>query len=104
MTMKKHKNFRALPDSVRGGDEYWVERAKIEFVEGLVREMENRSITRAQLAERIGASTAYITKVLRGDTNFTIESMVKLTRALGGNLSVQVTGKERRSRHPIAAA
>ncbi len=89
--MKLNKNFRALADGVRGSDEYWVERAKIEFVEGLAREMEIRSITRAQLAGRIGASAAYITKVLRGDTNFTIETMVKLARAVSEALVVQVT-------------
>jgi len=84
------KNFKAFADKARRSDAYWAEHLKIEFAEELGRLMERRGVTRAQLAERIGSSAAYITKALRGDTNFTIESMVKLVRALGGKLEVRI--------------
>ena len=89
--MKSHKSIKAFADELRNSDEYWVERVKIEFVEGLARQMQTHSISRAQLAEKIGASAAYITKALRGETNFTIETMVKLARAVSEDMSLQVT-------------
>lgn len=89
--MKSHKSIKAFADELRNSDEYWVERVKIEFVEGLARQMQTHSMSRAQLAEKIGASAAYITKALRGETNFTIESMVKLARAVSEDMTLQVT-------------
>lgn len=47
-------------------------------------------LTYAALAKKIGTSAAYITKVFRGDSNLTIESMVKLARASGGRLNIEV--------------
>jgi transcriptional regulator with XRE-family HTH domain len=47
-------------------------------------------ITRSDLARRLGVSPAYITKVLRGNVNFTVESMVRLVRAAGGEVKIQV--------------
>lgn len=81
-------------EKIRQRDSYWVERVKIDFAEELGRLMERRGINRAELAQRIGTSAAYISKALRGDTNFTIESMVKLVRALDGRLELHIGGLE----------
>ena len=48
------------------------------------------NLSYADLAEKIGTSAAYITKVFRGDANFTIESMAKLSRATGGKLHIRI--------------
>jgi transcriptional regulator with XRE-family HTH domain len=40
------------------------------------------------LAEKIGSSPAYVTKILRGETNFTLDSMVKIATALGCELTI----------------
>ena len=61
---------------------YWVELAKIDFTEEICKRMDELGITRKELAERMGSSQAYVTKVLRGNANFTIESMVKIAKAL----------------------
>lgn len=67
-------------------DEYWIEGAKIEFAEEVVRQLAANRMARKELARRLGTSPAYITKVLRGSTNFTLESMVRLARALNCEL------------------
>lgn len=85
-------------EKIRQRDSYWVERVKIDFAEELGRLMERRGVNRAELAQRIGTSAAYISKALRGDTNFTIESMVKLVRSLGGRLHLHISGEEDRVR------
>lgn len=71
-------------------DDYWIESAKIDFAYALERLLQQQNITKRLLAERLGTSAAYITKALRGDANLTIDSMVRLARAAGGELHLHV--------------
>ena len=73
---------------------YWVAGAEIEFTEELSRAMEENGVSRAELARRIGSSQAYITKVLRGNVNFTMATMVKLVRALDMELKVRLAPRD----------
>jgi transcriptional regulator with XRE-family HTH domain len=52
--------------------------------------MERRQISRAELAQSIGTSQPYISKVLKGNVNFTLSSMVKLSRALGLRVRIRL--------------
>lgn len=89
-----NKTFKQLLDESKKRDAYWVEKAKIEFAEELSKMMERREINKSELAARFGSSPAYITKALRGDVNFTIETMVKFVRALNGKMHVHLSGIE----------
>lgn len=71
-------------------NEYWTETAITDFTEELCRLMENKGVTRADLAQRIGHSQAYVTKVLRGNVNFTLATMTKLARALDAVVRVHL--------------
>jgi DNA-binding transcriptional regulator YdaS (Cro superfamily) len=55
--------------------------------------MEVNGVTRSDLARLLGVSSAYIAKGLRGNVNFTVDSMVPLVRAAGGEICVQVAPK-----------
>ena len=81
--MANGKNFQALLEEAKKTPEYWVERAVLDFTEDLVSRMDAGNVSRSDLARRIRCSPAYVTKILRGSTNFTLESMVKIARALG---------------------
>lgn len=83
MSLKKYKT---LLDQVRSHPEYGVETAIVEFTEEIVRIMDERGVTRADLARRLQVSPAYVTKVLRGDANFTLETMVRISKVLGAKL------------------
>lgn len=83
-------SFKERIGALKKTQDYCLEEAKLEFVAGLTRLMARKGTTNTKLAEELQTSTAYITKVLRGDTNFTIESMVKITHALGGKLHIHV--------------
>jgi transcriptional regulator with XRE-family HTH domain len=76
----------ALFAASRCRDTYWIEAAKIDFTEEVCKCMEEQRVSRKELAKRLNSSPAYITKILRGNANFTLESMVKISRALGGEL------------------
>jgi len=90
------KSFKKLLNNAKEQDSYWVERAKINYSIAFNRFFEKKGITQSELAKNIGTSSAYITKVFRGDTNFTIETMVKLARSVDGELHIDiVTPKEK---------
>ncbi|MBA3320112.1 MAG: helix-turn-helix transcriptional regulator [Pyrinomonadaceae bacterium] len=63
-------------------DAYHIDGAKLEISEQIYLAMEQQGVSNAELARRLGKSRAYITKVLQGNVNFTIESLVKIARAL----------------------
>ena len=71
-------------------DSYWVESAKLDFSIEMEKKRKRAGLSYANIAEKIGSSAAYITKVFRGDANFTIESMVKLAKATGGKLDIKI--------------
>lgn len=76
--------------NLQNDDAYWVENTKIDFAIALERLMERVGINKSQLAKHLGTSPAYVSKVLRGDANLTIESMVKLARAAHGSVHIHV--------------
>lgn len=63
-------------------DEFHIARVKIEIAEQIYRMMEERKVTQAELARRLGKNRAYISRILKGTTNFTIETLVKIGRQL----------------------
>lgn len=75
-------------------DAYWVEMAKLDFSLELENQRRRNHMSYADIARRIKSSAAYISKIFRGDANLTIESMVKLARASGGELSVKIVPAE----------
>lgn len=71
-------------------DSYWVEQLKLDFSISLEKRRKNAGLSYADLAKKINTSPAYISKIFRGDANFTIESMVKLSRATGGKVDLRI--------------
>ncbi|WP_439444509.1 helix-turn-helix transcriptional regulator [Xanthomonas translucens pv. translucens] len=67
-----------------------VELAKQDFAIEMKNAMQRNSITNAELAEALGVSRPMVTKLLRGDANVTIETMVKVGAALGCNLLLKL--------------
>ena len=74
--------------------DYELANVEMDFTDSLEALMQRRGVNKSELARRIETSPAYITKILRGSTNFTLETMVKLVRALDGELHVRACAKE----------
>jgi transcriptional regulator with XRE-family HTH domain len=87
------KSFKSLLDTARKRERYWLETAKLGFSVELNRLFNRSGMSQVELATKIGTSPAYITKVFRGDTNFTIETMAKLANVFDGELRIQITPK-----------
>jgi len=84
------KSFSELLQEAKSNTEFWLQGAIVDFTEDVVRRMNEESITRAQLAEKINVNPAYVTKILRGNTNFTLETMVKVGRALNSRVRIHL--------------
>lgn len=85
------KSFSALFEAAERHEEYWTERAIIEFTEALSRWMEAKKISQAELAAAIDVSQPYISKVVRGNVNFTLATMTRLTHALGAEVHIRLS-------------
>lgn len=92
------KNFNELFEELQSDDSYWQESAKLDFAVDLHQLMDRKGITKAELARKLNTSPAYITKVLKGDTNFTISTMVSLVRAVEGTLHLRVCDASHKAR------
>lgn len=80
-------------DSLGHGYVGMAEEEKLNFAVYIDRLMKELGISRSELAEKIGSSPAYISKVLRGDKNLTIESMAKLAWHVGARLHICLSRK-----------
>lgn len=77
------KTFAEIYESVKDTLEYQVEELALAFTESVLLRMEELGdMNGAQLAERMNASKPYVSKLLNGKGNFTLETLVKLARAL----------------------
>lgn len=94
----RNEQFSALVDDLKSDRSYQHAKAKIDFASSLWRVMQQRNVSNSELAARIGKSRAWITKVLSGDCNFTIETMVDLADAVGGKISLHIADSESRTR------
>ena len=82
----KPRNFAELYRKAEQSEEFWIAGAILELTEEVVRRMEERGVSRSELARRLGTSPAYVTKLLRGNVNVTLATMVRLARALDSEL------------------
>lgn len=77
------KTFAELYESMKDTLEYQIEELSLVFTESVLLRMEELDdMSGKSLAERMEVSEAYVSKLLKGKTNFTLETLVKLARAL----------------------
>jgi transcriptional regulator with XRE-family HTH domain len=94
MSTKEYNSFEDLWGDIESSDEFATSEAILDFTIELENMVKKRGLSRADLAKKIGKSQPYISKIFRGDTNFTISTMIKLVRAVNGKLSQHITPRE----------
>ncbi|MCX6842089.1 MAG: helix-turn-helix transcriptional regulator [candidate division WOR-3 bacterium] len=87
--------FRQMVARHEGEPEYWVEYLKLVFSEEIGRIMDERGVSQAELARRLGTSRAYVAKVLRSTANLTLATMAKLALALDARVDLSLVPKEK---------
>lgn len=80
---KMNGNFQELLKQIKSSDSYEIEVVRDSISEQIFSIMQAQRITKAELARKLKTSAPYITKLLQGNGNFTIETLVRIARALG---------------------
>ncbi len=80
---KKGYSFDNAINQARKNSDYYQEKLLMDISSRLVDALEAQNLKRKELAERLEVSPAYVTNVLRGHANLSIESLAKFAFALG---------------------
>jgi plasmid maintenance system antidote protein VapI len=72
------------------------ESAILAFTEEMLRRMDELNISKTQMANKLEVEPAFISKLIGGENNFTIKTMVKIARALQSRIKfalIPITGQ-----------
>lgn len=98
------ERFADLLQRAESTDAYQIDRLKVEISERIYDAMKAQGVSNAELARRLGKSRAYVTKLLRGTTNFTLESLVRIGRALSCEVEFELLSKAPKAKARVASA
>jgi plasmid maintenance system antidote protein VapI len=89
----------SLADAARAiPDEHWAYlKYQDSISDSIYAFMEEHDISKAELARALGTSRAYITKVLRGDANMTMQTFVSLLHAMGAKAVTRIVPAQEQS-------
>lgn len=73
--------YKDLLKKVKDSHEYWAEVFTLELIDNINELMEEKNINQKELAKKVGTSEAYISKVLNGYENLSINSIAKIAIA-----------------------
>ena len=94
MSLSSIEKYRERVRSIENTPEFLLEKVKLTFADELCRLLDEQGVSRGQLAERLGTSRAYVTRILRTDYNLTAETMVKVARALDARVELALVPKD----------
>jgi transcriptional regulator with XRE-family HTH domain len=93
--------FQDELDNAAASPGFMLEGLLWDFKERVATLLEERGLTRTELAERMGVSPAYVTKVLRGNRNVSLHTICKFAAALGQTAELRVCDPAART--PVAS-
>ena len=82
-----HSDWRERAEWRRNNRD-WIRRSQ-EIALRMLNSMDEQHLTQRALAERMGCTQQYISKVLKGQENLSLETLVKIEDALGIDLLVR---------------
>jgi transcriptional regulator with XRE-family HTH domain len=95
--MKAHGWFREELERARDTFEYKLEGLELELTEKVLEIMEQKNISRSQLAELLGVSKAAVSKLFNNGSNMTLKRLLTIAEALGQDLRVDLLPQERKT-------
>jgi plasmid maintenance system antidote protein VapI len=88
------ETFESMFAKFEKSELYWNELLRLEFSRPVICRMQSEGITRRALAQRLGVTPPQITRWLNGEENMTLSTMVRITRALGLRVRINVEEKK----------
>jgi transcriptional regulator with XRE-family HTH domain len=92
--MKKKTWFEKMLDTVKDSFEFRFETIILDITEQIAKRMKERQINRTQLAKALDVSPAAVTKILNGNSNFTLRTLLTIGDALDLDLAIKFRPKE----------
>jgi transcriptional regulator with XRE-family HTH domain len=85
--------YKALKAKLLSKWEGKAENSKMKFAFKITDLLKHNNMSNKDLADKLETSSAYVTKILRGDQNFSIESMHKIADAVNAELAFHLSPK-----------
>lgn len=101
--MKPDKWFKDTLKSLEDDLEFRLETLIIDLTEKVCEKMKQKKISRTKLAKLLGVSPAAVTKILNGNSNFTLKTLVSLADVLGFNLDIDFRERKNEVSIPTTA-
>ena len=92
--MKNKTWLEKMLDSVKDSFEFRLEKIILDLTEQICKRMQDRQITRTQLARDLNVSPAAVTQILNGNSNFTLRTLLSFADALNLDLGIEFRPKE----------
>lgn len=70
-------------DELINSREYWIAKIQLDLFNQLEKYMADNTISRTQLAEKLGVTKGYVSQILNGDFDHKISKLVDLSLAMG---------------------
>ena len=87
--MKRDSWFTKLVASYKYDFDYRLEGIIWNLTEDICRRMETLKMNRTQLAKKLAVSPAAVTKILNGNSNFTLRTLLSLSDAMDADLKIE---------------
>ena len=87
------KKLQDILRKARQGHAYKREKIVLALTEEMIALMELQNINKSDLADRLGCSKPYVTKILSGTANFTLDTMIQMADALNSELNIHLTSQ-----------
>ena len=94
-------SFDQLTATARGRRLFEQEFLLISATELISALMQEKNVSRSELAERIGKSKSFVTQILRGQHNMTLRTLADLAWALGARVQLQHGRRRREAQSPV---
>jgi len=91
--MKTGEWFRNKLESLKDGFEFRLETLILDLTEKVCIKMEEKNINRKKLSDLLDVSPPAVTKILNGNSNFTLKTLLSLSDALDLDLRIDFVEK-----------
>lgn len=91
--MKLETWYKEKIQKFRDDVDFLTETAILDFTEKVVDKVQKLGLSRAELAQKLGVSKPFVTKLLNGNPNMTIKTMVSIAHALECELNLELCPK-----------
>ncbi len=88
--MSDQEWLEQFEEKYKDDPEYVAEGIFLETMEKILAVMDYHNISKAELAERMSVSRAYISKLFNNSTNLTLETLAKIGLALGVPVGISI--------------